>query len=128
MYMEPSVSRPVLLVEDTQDIREAMAALLEVFRYRVVCAPDGLEALTLLRGGLDPCIILLDLHMPVMDGFQFRAEQLKSQRLAEIPTVVFSGAYDVKRAASLMEVRDYLEKPVDAVKMIEKVELYHVHD
>ena len=126
--MEPIVSRPVLLVEDTQDLREATAAILEMSRYRVVSARSGLEALALLRGGLDPCIILLDLHMPVMDGFQFRAEQLKIQHLAEIPTMVFSGAYDVKRAASLMGVRDYLQKPVDPVKMIEKVDLYHVHD
>jgi len=126
--MEPIVSRPVLLVEDTQDLREATAAILEMSRYRVVSARSGLEALALLRGGLDSCIILLDLHMPVMDGFQFRAEQLKIQHLAEIPTMVFSGAYDVKRAASLMGVRDYLQKPVDPVKMIEKVDLYHVHD
>jgi CheY-like chemotaxis protein len=111
----PIVSRPVTLGRRYPDVREPMAALLEVFRYRVVCAPDG-EALTMLQVGLDPCTILLDLHMPVMDGFQFRAEQLKSQRLAEIPTLVFSGAYDVKRAASLMEVRDYLQKPVDPVK------------
>ena len=128
MDMELSVSRPVLLVEDSQDMREAMAAVLEMSRYRVVAARNGLEALALLRGGLDPCIILLDLHMPVMDGFQFRAEQLKIRHLAEIPTMIFSGAYDVKRAASLMEVRDYLQKPVDPAEMIEKVELYHVHD
>ena len=124
--MDFIVSRPVLLVEDTQDVREALAALLESCRYRVVTASDGLDALDMLRGGLDPCLILLDLHMPVMDGFRFRAEQLKNERIANVPTVVFSGAYDVTQAARLMGVTDYLQKPIDPAQMIRKVEMHRL--
>ena len=63
---------PVLVVEDTDDGREVMGALLEMEGYRVAYAVDGRDALDQLDGGLSPCLILLDVSMPRMDGIEFR--------------------------------------------------------
>src|SRR6185369_14642619 len=69
-------SRPVLLIDDNEDVRVSMKTLLELEGYTVVAACEGEEALTFLRDGLDPCVILLDMLMPGKDGLQFRTEQL----------------------------------------------------
>ena len=62
----------VLLVEDDLDIRQSMRFLLELDGFKVVTAANGAQALSQLRRGLRPCVILLDLMMPIMDGFEFR--------------------------------------------------------
>src|SRR5512140_1028000 len=72
----------ILLVEDDPDGRACMSALLELEGYTVVTAVDGAEALERLRNGLQPGLIVLDLMMPGMDGFQFRREQLQDPRLS----------------------------------------------
>lgn len=88
--------RPILVVDDDPVIRESMQGLLELEGYPVAVASDGEDALRQLRLGLDPCLILLDLSMPGKDGFQFRAEQLADPRFASIPTIVWSGRYDLQ--------------------------------
>ncbi len=81
----------LLLVDDDERVREALVALLEAQGYPVVGAANGREALDVLRvRGLRPGLILLDLMMPVMDGWQFRAAQLADAELATVPVVVFS--------------------------------------
>jgi CheY-like chemotaxis protein len=81
---------PVFVVNDDVETAEAIKALLEHDGYSVETALDGGAALRKLRDGLRPCIIVLDLMMPVVDGYQFRAAQLKDDRLAEIPVIVCS--------------------------------------
>ncbi len=79
----------VLLVDDSAEIVNAMTFLLEDNGYKVSIAANGNEALTMLKSQLPlPDVIVLDLMMPVMDGFAFRKEQLKDNRLANIPTIV----------------------------------------
>jgi len=78
-------SAPVLVVEDDRDVRESLVAVLEDAGYRVMSAADGRAALDLLRAGPRPAVILLDLMMPVMDGFEFRAEQVRDPSLADVP-------------------------------------------
>jgi CheY-like chemotaxis protein len=83
--------RTVMVVEDDALIREMIIQVLACEGLEAVGARDGEEALRHLRQDhLHPALILLDLMMPVMDGWQFRAEQLKDPALAEIPVVVMS--------------------------------------
>jgi CheY-like chemotaxis protein len=83
--------RAVLLVEDDLDLRDAMADVLVDAGFRVAVAGNGVEALTYLRSTSErPAVIVLDLMMPVMDGWEFRAEQLGDPALKEIPVIVLS--------------------------------------
>jgi CheY-like chemotaxis protein len=85
-------AQPVLIVDDDLDILEALAELLESEGYAVTTVTDGQAALSCLRGGLRPCVILLDLMMPGMNGWDFRAEQMKDAELRDIPVVVVTAA------------------------------------
>jgi two-component system, chemotaxis family, chemotaxis protein CheY len=82
----------VLLVDDELDVVSALSELLEDEGYNVATATDGIDALNQLRRGLRPSVIVLDLMMPRMDGWDFRQEQLKDDVLKDIPTVVLSAA------------------------------------
>lgn len=112
---------PVLVVEDDPDQRDAVMLALQQAGYEVVAAADGLEALELLHAGMKPCLILLDLMMPEMDGVQFRKEQLKSAATADIPVVVVSAFGQRTRARSL-QVADYLSKPVEIDQLVAVVD------
>ena len=104
---------PVLVVDDNDDVRQALAALLEGDGYRVAEAADGLAALKLLRAGqMRPCLIVLDLMMPRMNGWDFRAEQSRDAALAPIPVVVVSADPLACQAAHLGAAA-VLPKPAD---------------
>ena len=81
----------VLVVDDDRDLTRLMAKFLKLEGFAAAEAGNGQEALTYLRGGGDANVILLDLRMPVMDGWAFRSEQRKDPALAAIPVVVLSG-------------------------------------
>ena len=99
---EPSICIPVtndryasapriLVVEDDPDIRDAEVGLLEDAGYSVAGVCDGAEALKFLREHRGtPCLIVLDLMMPVMNGFEFCAERAKDPSLSRIPLLVVS--------------------------------------
>jgi len=102
----------VLVVEDDPDIRDTFCEALGDHGYTPVGASNGAEALEYLRSDrAPPCLILLDLMMPVMDGQTFRAEQLADPELARIPCIVISAYRDVERYAIEMAA-DCLPKPV----------------
>src|SRR3954470_23175677 len=82
----------VLVVDDDQDIREALCDLLADAGYRAASVANGKEALIYLKSGELPCVILLDLMMPVMDGWEFRRQQQGDPRLSKIPVVVITAA------------------------------------
>jgi two-component system response regulator MprA len=82
----------VLIVDDDRAVLNGLTELLEGEGYKVATAADGREALDQLRAGLRPCVILLDLMMPAMDGWDFRHEQLKDSDLRDIPVVVITAA------------------------------------
>src|ERR1700733_13792148 len=91
--MMPRTSAPiVLVVDDDHDIRGTLSQVLEDEGYSTAAASDGREALRLLRAGLRPCIIFLDLSMPGMDGWDFRADQMADPDLRTIPVVVITAA------------------------------------
>jgi CheY-like chemotaxis protein len=122
--MEAYAPPCVLVVEDNPDARAAFEALLQQKGFGVVTAGDGQEALDVLRGGLKPRLILLDLMMPRKDGWQFRAEQIADPSFANVPVVVLSGAGQLDRHSRQLEVNDYLEKPVDVERLLEVVSRY----
>jgi len=123
----PLPEKPILIVEDDPDLRDALAYLLKACGYPVVAACDGEEALEQLRGGLDPCLILLDLLMPRKDGFQFRTEQLETARFADIPTIAYSGIYtgsSLREKAAEVGITTVLEKPVDYDGLLDVIEKF----
>lgn len=108
----------VLVVEDDPDLREDLAALIEHRGYQTATAADGREALARLRGAAElPCLVILDLMMPVMDGWALRAEMLKDPRLAVVPVVLLSGIADLRDQATILDVADHLVKPVNLARL-----------
>ena len=85
------MSSHVLVVDDDPNLVRLMSKFLKLEGFSPVPAANGQEALTYLRGGGDASVILLDLRMPVMDGWAFRREQRGDPGLADIPIVVLSG-------------------------------------
>lgn len=111
----------VMIIEDDDDIRDTLADILEYEGYLVHVAADGREGLSQLRGGTMPALILLDLMMPRMNGWEFRMEQLRSPQFGGIPVVLLSGAHDVRIQAALLGVREFLGKPIDVPILLEIV-------
>jgi CheY-like chemotaxis protein len=113
--------RRILLVEDDELTRSALAVTLQSQGYTVSCAANGQEAIEQLRQGPLPQLILLDLMMPVMDGWRFRREQTRDPGLASIPVVIVSADSALSERAALLEVSGYLEKPIDPGQLIDAV-------
>ncbi len=113
--------RHILIVEDDAATREATAVLLVGEGYQVTCAANGQEALDRLRAGLRPNLIVLDLMMPVLDGWSFRAEQLRDPALADIPVLVCSAVSDLPGRAAPLGAAALLAKPVEFDRLAESV-------
>lgn len=114
----------VLIVEDDTDLRDALSQILEDEGYRVGSAEHGLDALERLRDGTKPCLILLDLTMPVMNGWQFRAEQRQDPDIASIPVVVISAGANLAEQVQPLGVQDYLRKPIQLGQLLATVRRY----
>jgi two-component system chemotaxis response regulator CheY len=110
----------ILIVDDDNDLPEAMLETLEQEGYRATCVSDGLQALEFRRSAKPPCLILLDLMMPRMNGWEFREPQLRHADLSSIPVVVIS-AHD--RPADL-PVDGFLKKPVRPGELLTAVGRY----
>jgi CheY-like chemotaxis protein len=104
---------PVLVVDDHDDARETLAMVLEAEGYPVATARHGEEAWRYLHRCPPPCLILLDLTMPVMDGWEFRRRQRADPKLTRIPVVIISAVADVNPMGPPLEADDFLPKPVD---------------
>lgn len=112
---------PILLVEDHPDAREGLRALLEIEGFRVEAAHDGLAAIAALMAGLRPCVILLDLDLPVFSGEAFRRVQLENREFASIPVVLVSGARDLPDIAARLQVAGYAAKPIEVDAIVELI-------
>jgi two-component system, cell cycle sensor histidine kinase and response regulator CckA len=112
--------RSLLVVEDDADIREALDGLLSMEGFRVTGCSNGREALDWLRASPKPDIILLDLMMPVMDGWQFRVAQKDDPEIATIPVLALSADSTAKAAA--IDAEAYLKKPVDYDTLIATID------
>jgi CheY-like chemotaxis protein len=115
----------VLVVEDDDDIRESLVELLENWGLRPIPAPGALMALRMLRDGCKPDMILLDLRMPGVSGWEFRRAQVSEPSFANIPVVVMT-ALGGDHAAMLAQMGDvlWLRKPFVPEALAEVVERF----
>ncbi len=103
----------VLIVEDEPELLGVLRVALEADGFSVAEAGDGREALLRLRSTATTCLIILDLHLPVMDGRRFRAAQLGDRSLAWIPVVVVSSGLEAASEARELGARAFVRKPID---------------
>ena len=116
--------RSILIVEDDADLREALSEVLRDEGYTVAMAADGREALDHLRRQSHPSLILLDLTMPVMNGWQFRAEQRQDPDLSGIPVVVLSAGDRLAEQVVPLGISDYVRKPIELSRLLRLIEQY----
>jgi CheY-like chemotaxis protein len=107
----------VLVVEDDREQREALCAMLDLEGFGHAEAANGQEALDYLNESRAPCLVLLDLEMPVMNGWQFRVNQLADERLSRIPVVVVT-ASDGGMGKRFPGVEGFLWKPLMFEKLV----------
>jgi CheY-like chemotaxis protein len=112
----------ILVVDDDPDIRDSLREVLEDEGYQVACVSNGREALDYLKSSAPrPCVILLDLMMPVMDGWQFRREQKQDPAIADIPLVVITAT---GKRPVLIDAAELVMKPLDLTRLFEAIERY----
>lgn len=116
-----SVTGRVLIVEDDADLRETLADILLYEGYRVETAGNGQEGWARLAAEPYPALVLLDLMMPVMDGWDFRARQLRDPLVASVPVVLISAAEGIQQQAALLSANSFLAKPIDVSRLIDVV-------
>jgi len=119
-------NRRILVVEDDHEIRSTLVELLQDEGYAVEAAGDGKKALEIV-GRLPPSAILLDLMMPVMDGWAFLSECRADPRCREIPIVVMSAAYNLPASIKQLTnhgVRAVIAKPFDVQALLRLVRRY----
>jgi CheY-like chemotaxis protein len=114
-----SAKPQVLIVDDDTDIRETLADVLEDRGFSAITAANGLEALELLRKISPPLIVLLDLMMPTMDGYEFLDERAKDPALQAIPVAVLSAGHGVERVRQHATI---VPKPVNLLKLVSLLE------
>jgi CheY-like chemotaxis protein len=119
---KPLKEKLVLVVDDDRLARESLSGLLNVEGYSVLMAENGHRALDILKkAAYFPCLILLDLAMPIMDGRGFLKLRAKDPMLRQIPVIVVSG--DPPRGEQLGGIEAYLQKPVRFDRLIATVDL-----
>jgi CheY-like chemotaxis protein len=116
-----SSRKAVLVVEDDAVISASIRELLEDNDYKVITAANGHLALEALKKSAAPAVILLDLMMPIMDGFTFRRNQLADSSLCDIPVIVMSADGHVEEKRIRASTEYYLKKPVDIFLLLETV-------
>ena len=110
--------RPILLVEDDRDIREILAESLEDEGFTVMTAANGLEALRMVRSSaMRPAVILLDLMMPVLDGYGFLDERRKDSTIASIPVAIVTAGPGVDRGRIGPDTT-IVPKPIDLPRLL----------
>jgi CheY-like chemotaxis protein len=118
------VSAGILIIEDDADIRESLQQVLELEGYTVYTAGNGKEGLALLQRIERPSLILLDLMMPIMNGWEFLEAQRADAQVADVPVVIVSAANDVSKISRAAEI---VKKPVDLDQLLDLIARY-AHD
>ena len=116
------MAKRILIVEDDLDVAESVAEVLETAGYCTAIACNGREALDHLRKNNHPDLILLDMMMPVMDGWQFREEQRKLPALDAIPVVIVTADGDARGKAAAIHAAGHVGKPVTIDSLLNEVE------
>ncbi len=114
-----AVRKPtVLIVDDDEDVRSSLATLLQLAGFDTAEAADGRAALEYLAGHAPPCLIIIDVMMPRMDGLRFREEQLRDPRLARIPVVFCTARGDYRDQPELAGSPLFC-KPADPMELLD---------
>ena len=114
-----NAAHPILVVDDDTDVRETLGEVLAEAGFDTRLFDSGRAALDFLQAGGRPALILLDLMMPEMNGWQFREEQLKDERLRDIPVVVITAS---RWGGDSIRAREVLFKPVGLGDLVEAVQ------
>ena len=126
--MSSGLSGPLLIVEDDDDIREALQGFLEMEGYEVQVARHGREALEFLHRHPRPSLILLDMALPVMDGHRVLAARKETEGLQEVPVVILSAGMaamnprDRALYAANYNVSAFLMKPASPQQLVDIIE------
>lgn len=110
MVKDDSCCNSILIVEDDEDIRTAMIDVLESEGYKTESAVNGKDALEKLAKMGKPCLVLLDMMMPIMNGREFLDQVMKDARLAPIPVMIVSAVADKTNTNGAV---GFLKKPID---------------
>jgi CheY-like chemotaxis protein len=113
--------RPVMIVDDDEDVRDMLALVLEGYGYPTLKASDGVDALDKLHGGATPRLIFLDLRMPRMNGIEFLEALHADRHRATIPVVVMTGDPVGMREASRSAPTRCLRKPLDIQQILDSI-------
>ena len=112
----------VLVVDDFEETREAIVSLLITKGFDAVGAASGSIALELFQAGMRPCVVLLDIRMPEMDGWEVWERLKAHEDLASTPVVILSAERADEERARQVGIREYLRKPIDGRRLVEAVE------
>jgi CheY-like chemotaxis protein len=118
---DPAHRQRILVVDDQATIRDTLGELLELEGYLVETAPDGLDALQRLRQWPADAV-LLDLMMPVLDGWGFLCARRADPALADLPVIVMSARPDAPQSAAELGVQACLTKPFDLDELLDALE------
>ncbi len=113
--------RSILVVEDDEDIRNAIIEVLEAEGYDTEYAGNGKEALDKITSMGKPCLVLLDMMMPIMNGRQFLDEVMKDAKLAPLPVLIVSAIADKVNPEGSVGI---LKKPIDLDVILKVVSQY----
>jgi len=119
-----SQSKRIFVVEDDLHIRESLTEVLEIEGFSVFSAVNGQDALDILRSGEKADLILLDLMMPIKDGFQFKAEQEVDPLISHIPVIIMSANGNMSAKKELGVVKEFLKKPIDLDALLTTINRY----
>jgi CheY-like chemotaxis protein len=120
--MEKVKVKKILVVEDDRDIRETLVELLELDGYGVVSVGNGKEALDYLERISElPNLILLDMMMPIMNGWEFRSQQYLDPRLKQIPVIITTAVSQCIERMNQFKPEGFVKKPIDLEELLNTV-------
>lgn len=121
------MTKTIMVIEDEQDIRLTLKEFLEFEGYNVLVAGNGLEAMGLLEKTVPPNLILLDMKMPVMNGWEFAGEYLKKYGHTS-PIVVITAAADAEKRAKDIDASGWVSKPFNLDVLLKTIQQLEIKD
>jgi DNA-binding response OmpR family regulator len=122
--MSVHASSPLMIVDDDDDLRNTLADIMTAQGYEVAAFGDARAALAALEDGRTPFLILLDLMMPGMSGWEFRVAQLENATLAPVPVVIVTAANELSDGVHTLSDIEILHKPFDLDTLFAVVNRY----
>lgn len=111
----------ILIVEDDADTRESLLDVLETAGYQAVTAKDGEEATRMLENGTEPSLIILDLMMPSMNGWEFLLKRAREDQVKQVPVLILSALPNAEKIAQVHGCKS-LRKPVELQPLLKIVD------